>query len=60
MESERNQAVTFLKACMAELADFRQELAGEDAKAQSLADFLGALSAPQFVLQRPEQRTSVA
>jgi hypothetical protein len=60
VEKEHDQASTFLKACLAELADYRRELAAEDAKAQNVADFLGALSAPQFILQRPEQRSSVA
>jgi hypothetical protein len=61
MESERDQALRILKACTAELADFRRELASEDKKAQKVEEFLQSLSAPQFVLQRPEQsRATVA
>lgn len=60
LQTEHEQAATFLRACMAELVDYRRELAAEDAKAQSVAELIGALSSPQFVLQRPEQRVSVA
>jgi predicted nucleic acid-binding Zn-ribbon protein len=61
MENERDQAARILKACMAEIADYRRELAAEDSKAQKVTEFLESLSSPQFVLQRPEQaRATVA
>jgi hypothetical protein len=61
MENERDQAARILKACMAETADYRRELAVEDNKAQKVTEFLESLSSPQFVLQRPEQsRATVA
>jgi hypothetical protein len=61
LENERNQALRILKACTAELADYRRELAAEDAKSKKVEEFLLSLSAPQFVLQRPEQsRATVA
>lgn len=61
METERDQALRILKACTAELADYRRELTAEDAKSRKVEEFLQALSAPQFVLQRPEQaRATVA
>lgn len=55
IEQERDQAARILKACMAELADYRRELAAEDAKSQKVTEFVQSLSSPQFVLQRPEQ-----
>jgi len=61
VEQERDQAGRILKACMAELADFRRELSAEDAKSQKVTEFLQSLSSPEFVLQRPEQaRATVA
>lgn len=60
LEIEQEQAAVFLAAFMAELRAYRDELSAEDAKAQDVADFLGALSSPRFVVQRPEQRSSVA
>jgi hypothetical protein len=61
MENERDQAARILKACTAEIADYRRELAAEDNKAQIVTEFLESLSSPQFVLQRPEQaRATVA
>jgi hypothetical protein len=55
IEQERDQVARILKACMAELADYRRELASEDAKSLKVTEFLQSLSSPQFVLQRPEQ-----
>lgn len=60
LENERDQATRILKACMAELADYRRDLAVEDAKSSKVTDFLESLSSPQFVLQRPEQTRVVA
>lgn len=60
LEAEHEQAATFLRACLAEIVDYRREIAAEDAKAQAVAELIGALSSPQFVIQRPEQRVSVA
>jgi hypothetical protein len=59
-EKEHEQADAVLKACLAELADYRREVAAEDARSESVTVLLQSLSSPQFVLQRPEQRVSVA
>jgi hypothetical protein len=61
LEKEGGQAAKILRACMAELADYRREWTLEDAKSVRVSEFLESLSAPQFVLQRPEQsRATVA
>jgi uncharacterized membrane protein len=60
LEKEHEQAARFLKACMAELTDYRREVAAEDAKSENVTQLLNSLSSPQFVLQRPEQRVAVA
>jgi hypothetical protein len=60
LEKEHEQAAHVLKACLAELADYRYEVAVEDSRSEAVTNLLDALSSPQFVLQRPEQRVSVA
>lgn len=60
LEAEHEQAARFLSACLGELLAYRDTLAVEDAKAQKVADLLAALASPRFVVQRPEQRASVA
>jgi hypothetical protein len=45
---------------LAELADYRFEVAREDARSRDVTVLLESLSSPQFVLQRPEQRVSIA
>jgi hypothetical protein len=60
LEKEHEQAAAILKASLAELADYRREVAREDARASDVTTLLESLSSPQFVLQRPEQRVSVA
>lgn len=61
LERELGQAVQVLRACLAELADLRLELAREDAKSAKVTEFLESLSSPQFVLSGPEkQRVTVA
>lgn len=60
LRTEHEQAAAILKASLAELADYRREVAREDARAADVTALLESLSSPQFVLQRPEQRVSVA
>lgn len=60
LEKEHEQAAAILKASLAELADYRREVAREDARASAVTTLLESLSSPQFILQRPEQRVSVA
>ena len=60
LEKEHDQAAVILKATLAELADYRREVAVEDARSADVTALLESLSSPQFVLQRPEQRVSVA
>lgn len=60
LEKEHGQAAAILKASMAELADYRREVAAEDAKSETVSELLESLSSPQFVLQRPEQRVAIA
>jgi hypothetical protein len=60
LEKEHDQAAVVLKAVLAELADYRREVAAEDARSADVAALLESLSSPQFVLQRPEQRVSIA
>jgi hypothetical protein len=60
LEKEHDQAARFLKACLAELTDYRREVAAEDAKSEHVTQLLNSLSSPQFVIQRPEQRVAVA
>lgn len=60
LEKEHGQAAAVLKATLAELADYRTDVAVEDARAVHVTTLLESLSSPQFVLQRPEQRVSVA
>lgn len=59
LETERDEAMRVLRAGMAELADLRQEIAREDAKAESVTDFLSSLSSMQFVIKRPEQARAI-
>jgi hypothetical protein len=59
-EKEHQQADAVLKASLAELADYRREVAAEDARSETVNVLLQSLSSPQFVLQRPEQRVAVA
>jgi hypothetical protein len=60
LEKEHDQAAAVLKAVLAELADYRREVAVEDARSAEVTTLLESLRSPQFVLQRPEQRVSVA
>jgi hypothetical protein len=60
LEKERDEALRILRACSAELADYRRELIKEDARAEAVTQLLSSLSSPQFLLQRPEQRVSLA
>lgn len=61
LQTERDQASRMMKAALAEVVDLRREIAKEDGKADNVLELLQALSAPQFVLQRPEQaRATVA
>lgn len=60
LEKEHEQAARVLKACLAELADYRREVAVEDNRSEAVTQLLTSLSSPQFVLQRPEQRVSIA
>ena len=60
LENEHGQAAAVLKAVLAELVDYRHEVAIEDARSADVTALLESLSSSQFVLQRPEQRVSVA
>ncbi|HEX3579602.1 MAG TPA: hypothetical protein VHY33_13645 [Thermoanaerobaculia bacterium] len=60
LEKEHEQAAAVLKAVLAELADYRREVAAEDSRSADVTTLLESLSSPQFVLQRPEQRVSIA
>lgn len=60
LATEHGQVSAILKASLAELADYRREVAAEDGRSSAVASLLESLSSPQFVLQRPEQRVSVA
>ena len=60
LETERDQTIRILKACLAELADYRREVWTEDAKSEQVSTLLVSLSSPQFMLQRPDQRVAVA
>jgi hypothetical protein len=60
LEKEHEQAARVLKACLAELVDYRREVAVEDSRSEAVTHLLTSLSSPQFVLQRPEQRVSIA
>lgn len=60
LEKEHEQAAAVLRACLAELADYRHEVAVEDSRSEAVTHLLESLSSPQFVLQRPEQRVSIA
>lgn len=60
LEKEHTSVALVLKASMAELTDYRREVAAEDARSEAVTHLLESLSSPQFVLQRPEQRVSVA
>lgn len=61
LERERDQALQILRACLAELADLRRELAREDAKSNDVTSFLESLTAAQFILSGPDkQRATLA
>jgi hypothetical protein len=60
LEKEHDQSARVLKACLAELADYRREVAVEESRSEAVTHLLTSLSSPQFVLQRPEQRVSIA
>jgi len=60
LEKEHDQAAAILKAVLVELIDYRREVAVEDARSVDVTELLESLSSPQFVLQRPEQRVSIA
>jgi len=60
LEKEHEQAARVLRASLAELADYRREVAVEDSRSEAVTHLLESLSSPQFVLQRPEQRVSIA
>jgi hypothetical protein len=61
LEKECNQSLEVLRACLAELADLRREIAREDAKSNDVTAFLESLTAAQFVLGGPDkQRATLA
>lgn len=60
LEKEHGQVAVALNAALAELADYRREVVAEDARSADVTTLLESLSSPQFVLQRPEQRVSIA
>jgi hypothetical protein len=60
LEKEHEQAAAILRACLAELVDYRHEVAVEDSRSEAVTHLLESLSSPQFALQRPEQRVSIA
>ena len=59
LEKERDEARRILKACLAELTDFRRELAREDGRANGVVELLTALHSPQFILKGPESTRTV-
>lgn len=59
LEKERDQAARMLKATLAELVDYRREVAAEDSHARGVVELLESLSSPQFVLNRPGQSRAV-
>ena len=59
LEKEHEQTARVLRACLAELADYRREISVEDSRSESVTELLNSLSSPQFVLQRPEQRVAI-
>ena len=59
LEHERDQAAQLLRACLAELTDLRRENSREDAKSEAVAQFLEALSSPQFILSGPDRQRSI-
>lgn len=59
LDKERLDCVAILRACLAELADYRRELAREDARAADVQNLLASLSSNQFIMQRPEQPRAV-
>ncbi|MBV9493745.1 MAG: hypothetical protein JOZ54_05835, partial [Acidobacteria bacterium] len=60
LEKEHRDAKAILDASLAELADYRREVALEDAVSGDVATLLESLTSPKFILQRPEQRVSIA
>jgi hypothetical protein len=61
LEKERDQALQVLRACLAELADLRRDLAREDAKSNDVTAFLESLTSAQFTLSGPDkQRATLA
>jgi hypothetical protein len=54
-QKETGQAKALLRACLAELTDYRRELEREDSKTSAVVEFLNDLASPQFVLQRRDQ-----
>jgi hypothetical protein len=59
LAKERADALSILRAGLAELVDLRREIAQEDGRADAVTDFLSSLSTPQFVLKRPEQARAI-
>ena len=59
LEKERDSVFGILKAALAELTDFRREVAQEDLKADRVTELLHALSSPEYILKRPEQSRAV-
>lgn len=61
LERERDQSLEVLRACLAELADLRREIAREDAKSNDVTSILESLTAAQFILSGPDkQRATLA
>jgi hypothetical protein len=60
LKKEHEQSSRVLRACLAELADYRREVEIEDKRSEAVTELLTSLSSPQFVLQRPEQRVAIA
>jgi hypothetical protein len=50
LESERDKAIKILRAALAELVDYRREIAVEDAKADLVAKLLESIHSSQFVI----------
>ena len=56
---EQSNALSILRAGLAELVDLRREIATEDAKADNVTELLAALSSPQFILKRSDQARAI-
>lgn len=57
--AERESALRILRACLAELVDFRRAWASADAEADAVAVVLEAIHSDQHLLRRPEEARAV-